>query len=109
MDIVTTSAAPSSDGVDVRTELRLKGRFDAHETEAFRTILTTLLADESRPADIAVHLGDVEFIDSTALAELVRGMKQCRDRDGDLVLSSPSAPVRVILELTKLDLAFTIV
>ena len=91
-------------------ELRLAGRFDAHEVDTFRTILDQILEGAtSGPATrVSVSLAEVEFIDSTALAELVRGMKKCRERDGDLILISPSDSVRVILELTKLDLAFTI-
>ncbi len=84
----------------------LNGRFDAHETDAFRATFDGLNDDGIH--HITVGLGDVEFLDSTALAELVRGMKRCRENGGDLVLSSLSDPVRVILELTRLDAAFTI-
>ena len=114
MDIIQLSAGSAAEPAAATPPsnsfaLRLAGRFDAHETDAFRAILAQIL---ETPADgdvhVAVSLAEVEFIDSTALAELVRGMKNCRERGGDLVLVSPSDPVRVILELTKLDLAFTI-
>jgi len=84
----------------------LEGRFDAHELDPFRDKIDLLT--ESGVFNINVDLGGVEFLDSTALAELVRGMKRCRENGGDLVLTSLSDPVRVILELTKLDAAFTI-
>lgn len=91
----------------VITRLRLQGRFDAHEAPGFRSELDRLLA--SGTVHLQVELSDVEFVDSTALAELIRGMKRCREAGGDLVLAAPSDPVRVILELTKLDAAFCVV
>ncbi len=88
------------------SEVELQGRFDAHEAEAFRELADNALQNS---ADLRVVLTAVDFVDSTALAELVRAMKRCREAGGDLTLVKPSAPVRVILELTKLDAAFTIV
>jgi len=98
------TATPATDGPDA---FLLSGRFDAHQAERFRTAVDPSL-DVDQP-HIDVDLSDVEFIDSTALAEIVRVMKRCREREGDLRLLAPSDPVRVILELTRLDAAFTIV
>lgn len=102
MDI-TTNANP----VDTAQEVVLSGRFDAHEADLFRAAIDDAIDDNQH--HIRVNLANVEFVDSTALAELVRGMKRCREQRGDLILVSPSDPVRVILELTKLDAAFEIV
>ncbi len=85
----------------------LSGRFDAHEADGFRAAIDPALKSPEPHVDI--DLSDVEFIDSTALAELVRAMKRCREQSGDLRLLTPSNPVQVILELTRLDAAFTIV
>ncbi len=92
--------------VDGAIELALNGRFDAHEAAIFRDAFHDALDGGSH--QVRVNLAGVEFVDSTALAELVRGMKRCRELHGDLTLVSPSDPVRVILELTKLDAAFDI-
>ncbi len=101
MDISTRQ----SDDPSVR-QIALVGRFDAHEAPAFREHIDAAIADGA--TGLRVGLADVEFVDSTALAELIRAMKHCRERGGDVVLLTPSDPVRVILELTKLDAAFTI-
>lgn len=101
MDITTNVADPT------HPSLVLNGRFDAFETDAFRTKIDGLLAAEAK--DLTVDLGDVQFIDSSALAELVRAMKHCREGHGELYLAKVSDPVRVILELTRLDAAFEIV
>ncbi len=83
----------------------LTGRFDSFETAQFREKMDQF-ADQSH--EIRVHLGAVNFIDSSGLAELVRSMKRSREAGGDVVLCAPSQTVRVILELTRLDMAFTI-
>lgn len=88
-------------------EITISGRFDAFETEAFRATVDELLAGAS--SDLTIDLSDVVFVDSSGLAELVRTMKHCREQDGELYLRNPSDPVRVILELTQLDLAFAVV
>ncbi len=85
---------------------RILGRFDAHESEQFRTYFDETIAQGAKI--FIVDLSEVDFVDSTALAELVRAMKQLRQDGGNLILRRPSNAVRIILELTKLDLAFTI-
>lgn len=88
------------------TVISLSGRFDAHEVDGYRKAADPVV--DVSDASVVIDLGAVNFIDSSALAELVRSMKHVRERGGELVLRNPSDPVRVILELTGLDLAFTI-
>jgi anti-sigma B factor antagonist len=89
-----------------RPVVALVGRFDAHEVAAFRSRVDPMVA--ARGTVVVVDFSDVVFVDSAALAELVRAMKHARSCNGDVVISSPSAPVRIILELTGLDRAFTV-
>ncbi|MDP9316276.1 MAG: STAS domain-containing protein [Chloroflexota bacterium] len=86
--------------------LALEGRFDAHVTPPVVEWLEQ--AANARPAKVVVNLADVNFIDSTALAVLVKGLKRCRQEDGDLHLCCLQQPVRIIFELTRLDKAFEI-
>lgn len=86
--------------------LRLTGRFDAHE---IKPVVEWLQAQvDALHPNLVVDLAGVNFIDSTALSALVRGLKHCRERGGDLHLCSLQQPVRVIFELTRLDKAFDI-
>jgi len=82
--------------------IELKGRFDAHVAPAVKAWQD----DSAAPTRLVVNLSEVHFIDSTALATLVSGMKRCRQRGGDLYLCGLQQPVRIIFELTKLDRAF---
>ena len=86
--------------------LQLAGRFDAHTAPQVRQWMD--VATAAGPARIAVDLQLVNFIDSTALAALVQGMKRSRQQNGDLVLFGLQQPVRIIFELTRLDKAFAI-
>ncbi len=86
--------------------LQLSGRFDAHEADAFRTSFESIVS--AHGGDVHLDLAAVDFIDSTALAEIVRAMKRCREGGHELVIVGVSDPVRVILELTRLDQALTI-
>ncbi len=88
------------------TTLVLTGRFDAHAAPQVAEWLEKAVLNS---AELNINMSDLTFIDSTGLATLVRGMKQCRERDGDLTITGTSDPVRIILELTRLDRAFTIV
>ncbi len=84
----------------------LAGRFDAHEVDGFAAAVDRLI--ESGSTDLGVDLSGVDFIDSSALAELVRVSKATKAEGGSLELHNPSDPVRVILELTGLDKAFVV-
>ena len=86
--------------------LQLKGRFDAHEVEPVNAWIQEVIAQDK--VKVVVNLAGVNFIDSTALSTLVRGMKKCREKQGDLHLCCLQQPVRVIFELTRLDKAFDI-
>jgi anti-sigma B factor antagonist len=86
--------------------LVLDGRFDAYDAPR----LSTWLDDHIRPdqAQLVADLSQVTFIDSTALATLIKGMKRTRNYSGDLHICGLAAPVRIIFELTRLDKAFRI-
>lgn len=84
----------------------LSGRFDAYEAPRLREWIEEQLT--RGVARLIIDLTEVTFIDSTALAVLVQGMKRCRLQAGDLVLCGLQQPVRIIFELTRLDKAFQI-
>ena len=88
------------------TVLELGGRFDAHDAPAAAAALEKAIA--VTPQRVVVSLESVSFMDSTALAILVQGMKRRRQAGGDLYLCGLQQPVRMIFELTRLDKAVDI-
>ncbi len=97
--------AVKSDGS--HTVVALQGRFDAHEADPVRERLVGAISAGAMA--LTLDLSGVTFIDSKALALLVRSQKECREGGIALTLASPSSPVQLIFELTKLDRAFHIV
>ncbi|NJK80160.1 MAG: STAS domain-containing protein [Chloroflexaceae bacterium] len=89
------------EGIDV---IELSGRFDAHQVP----FVVRWFDDHPEIQTILVNLKGVNFIDSSGLATLVKGLKRCRQNGGELYLCEAQQAVRIILELTRLDKAFTI-
>jgi len=86
--------------------LALEGRFDTAQTAGPKLWLEQNTT--TPPAHLVINLGKVDFVDSTALATLVLGMKRARQQQGDLYLCQLQQPVRMVFELTRLDKAFAI-
>jgi len=80
------------------------GRFDAFEVPAFATSVDEVM--ESGVTSLELDLRGVPFIDSSALAALVRASKRCSAAGGTLTLVHVSDPVQVIIELTRLEVLF---
>jgi anti-sigma B factor antagonist len=89
-----------------RPLVQLIGRFDAHETSAFRATVEPLLDTDG--GLLTIDLSNVVFLDSTALAELLHLQQVAHGKGGDVTLLEPSDPVRVILEITGFEKVFTI-
>lgn len=86
--------------------LDLKGRFSSSEIPEVGGWLDSTTANPN--VKLLVNLTAVTFIDSSALAVLIKGLKRCRQQSGELFLCGVEGPVRVIFELTRLDKAFSI-
>jgi len=55
-----------------------------------------------------INLAEVDFMDSSGLVSLVKGLKAARQSGCRLVLCNVQSHVRLILELTQLDSVFEI-
>jgi len=84
----------------------MSGRFDAHGVGEFdREVVAPIDGDHPH---VAVDLSDVEFMDSSALAALVRTLKATVACSGTMTVVGVSDAVRIILELTRLDAVFAV-
>jgi anti-sigma B factor antagonist len=84
--------------------LRLRGRFDA---DGVRTV-AKWFDEHLMVARVVFNLQGVNFIDSSGLSTMVKGLKLCRKNGGDLHLCGMQQAVMITIELTRLDKAFTI-
>lgn len=85
----------------------IAGRFDAHQAPKVQKEIDAALANGVNT--VILDLSEVNFVDSSALAVMVRTMKHCRERNGELILCGVRQPVRIIFELTRMDKAFRII
>ena len=84
--------------------IRPSGRLDAYTSPELETWL-----NEVTVPTVIMNLAEVNFVDTHVISLLVQTMKRCRERGGELILCALARPVRIILELMRLDLALTIV
>ena len=85
------------------TIVRCSGRIASGETGVLHLHINDLLRDRS---DIALHLGEVAFIDSSGLGMLVRLLTSTRRAGGDLKLCQLPEIVHKVLKMTSLITLF---
>lgn len=92
--------------LDAVALIRPKGRLDAYTTPNLETWVEQHAAEKQ--GNIVVDLSETNFVDTYTIAFFVRMFKRCRELGGDFVLCNLTQPVQIILELMRLDRAFTI-
>jgi anti-sigma B factor antagonist len=86
---------------DWRAAIVLQGELDVANAHELRTELDAHLAAGRRV--IRVDTQRLDFIDSTALGELIRATQRCAEEHGSLILTNVSPRLWRILEVTGLD------
>jgi anti-sigma B factor antagonist len=85
--------------------VRLGGEIDLYNAAEVRAALSEACAEA--PEQVVVDLGEVEFIDSTALGVLIETRTKLKNRDG-FILAAPGLETRRALEISGLDKLFTV-
>ena len=85
--------------------VRLGGELDLYNAAQVRAALVDACAQA--PERIVVDLGEVEFIDSTALGVLIETRTKLANRDGFL-LAAPGLETRRALQISGLDQLFNV-
>jgi anti-anti-sigma factor len=92
---------PPVEGVDNRNGtvvVRLAGELDLYNSGEVGATLTQVAGEA--PERVVIDLGEVSFVDSTALGTLVEARKHVQN--GRLLLASPGPEVRRALEVSGL-------
>jgi anti-sigma B factor antagonist len=96
------------------TVIELSGRFDAYAAPQLEKYFKLLYAEANKEnvagvfLSVVIDLAHVNFVDSSGLACMIQGMKNCRKYHGDVHLCNLQQGVRIIIELTRLDKVFSI-
>ena len=89
------------------TIIDLSGRIALGEGSALlRKTIRDLLEDGQ--SKILLNLGDVNYIDSSGIGELVSGFTAVRNRSGELKLLNLTKKVNDLLQITKLFTVFDV-
>src|SRR5690606_2017731 len=86
--------------------LEANGRVDSLSANQLAEALNGVI-DEGHN-QLVIDLGDVEYMSSAGLRELVAAVKRVHKVNGDLGLANPSERVMEVLELAGLDTIFKI-
>ena len=89
------------------TVVDFSGRITLGEGSALlRKTIRDLLEDNRR--QFLLNLGDVDYIDSSGIGELVSAFTAVRNREGDMKLLNLTKKVRDLLQITKLFTVFEV-
>lgn len=83
-----------------------QGRLDLQHGKVLREQLASLVPQSQHLW--VIDLAKVDFMDSSGLSALVTGLSAARSSGCRLVICNLQAPIRIIFELTQLDLVFEI-
>jgi len=87
------------------TIIDLSGQIKLGEgTSVLRNTVKDLLGKGQKK--ILLNLGDVNYIDSITVAELISALTSVRNQGGELKLLHLTKKVRTVLEITRLDTVF---
>jgi len=93
--------------VGIVTIIDLSGRIALGEGSALlRKTIRDLLEDGQ--TKILLNLGDINYIDSSGIGELVSGFTAVRNRNGELKLLNLTKKVHDLLQITKLFTVFDV-
>jgi anti-sigma B factor antagonist len=93
------------ESVDSACIVKLAGELDLYNADLVREALSGAVADGAER--VVVDLGEVEFIDSTALGVLIEARTKLRNR-GAFLLAAPGLETRRALQISGLDRHFAV-
>ena len=85
----------------------IHGEIDLHNSPDLRGQLLRLL-DGAKPARFILNLGDVPYMDSSAIAVMVETLQKLKKNNGKLYLTDLQPRVKALLESARLETIFVL-
>jgi len=101
VDLLTTSVTMVESANDPYILVSLSGEADVTNSDALREVLDGEVAKQ--PRMLVIDLGELRFMDSSALHVLLRANRTMDRHGGLVVLARPQEPVARMLHLTAAD------
>lgn len=101
MDLLTTSVRTVDSAADPYTLVTLSGEADVTNSGALHDVLDAEVAKQ--PRMMVIDLGELRFMDSSALHVILRANRSMDRHGGVLALARPAETVARMLRLTAAD------
>ena len=88
--------------------IAVRGEIDLHNSPGLRTDLLDAL-HRGMPKKLILNLGEVPYMDSSAIAVLVEALQKMRKAGGKIYLTNLQPRVQGLLEIARLDTIFSVV
>jgi len=85
----------------------VRGEIDLHNSPELRGVLLECIASHS-PKRLVLNLGQVPYMDSSAIAVLVEALQKIRRVPGRIFLTNLQPRVKGLLEIARLDSIFVV-
>jgi anti-sigma B factor antagonist len=85
----------------------VRGEIDLHNSPELRGVLLEWIA-EHQPKRMVLNLGQVPYMDSSAIAVLVEALQKVRRVPGRIFLTDLQPRVKGLLEIARLDSIFVV-
>jgi HptB-dependent secretion and biofilm anti anti-sigma factor len=92
---------------DGKTAIVLQGRFDFNSHREFREAVDQAVKDT--PASILVDLGEVDYLDSSALGMLLMLRDKAKSTGKDVVLGNAHGSVKQVIDIANFGKLFSLV
>lgn len=86
----------------------ITGDIDLHKSPDVRGVLLAAI-NEQNPKNLVLNLGEVAYMDSSAIAVMVEALRKIRAKGGKLFLTNLQPRVKGLLEIARLNTLFVIV
>ena len=84
------------------------GEIDLYTAPKLQSELAAIIDSADPDTRVVLDMSGVDFCDSTGMNVLLSGLRQVRERGGELELAAPRPAIMKILQVTGLDSVFTI-
>lgn len=101
VELLTTSVTTVESAADPYVLVTLSGEADATNSDELWEALQAQIAQ--RPRMLVIDLGELRFMDSSALHVLLRATRSMDRQGGIVALARPQGPVARMLQLTAAD------
>lgn len=102
---LVSNAQVDREGDKAVLSAKVSGEINLHNSPALRSDLLRFV-EEEKPDRVVLDLGDVPYMDSSALAVLVEVLKAVRGDGGTVRLTQLQPRVRGLLQIARLDSIF---